>query len=80
MENLSPDLFTKSVQGREALHRLFYSLEYDIVLDGWGTIALPWVLQNPNSRYTIFYASCLIVDITLLVPYVSTSANENASL
>lgn len=34
MENLVPDLFTKSVKGRKILHRFSYSLEDDFILDG----------------------------------------------
>lgn len=44
VKNLVLDLFTKSVQRREALLHLSYSLESFLVFDGRGIITLPMVV------------------------------------
>lgn len=71
MENLVPDLFTKSVKGREILHRFSYSLEVDFVLDGRGVSALPCVMQTFGARNMLFYIPRLFLDIAPFALYVA---------
>lgn len=54
MEKLPPNLFTTSVQGREALYYLSYLLECNFILDGWGIVALLWMSWAFGTRYALF--------------------------
>lgn len=71
MENLAPDLFTKSVKGHEILHHFFYSFEGSFSLDGRGVSDISCVMQTFGARNMLFYVQLLFIYIAILSLYVA---------
>lgn len=77
VKNLAPDIFMTSVQEREVLCRLSYSLDCILVFNRRGIITLPLVVWTFGFGKMLFDVSRLLLSVSHLDLYIKLCSGDH---